>query len=71
VINFPRDEDFPDIVRVIGPLAQKGILGNISQLRHVAQELNVTGLYSGFSQVPREVIRKYAQEIPCGECSWV
>ncbi|KAF2182106.1 vanillyl alcohol oxidase [Zopfia rhizophila CBS 207.26] len=76
MITFPRDEDFPDIVEVIRPLAQKRILGNIPQLRHVVQELNVTGLpkhhwYSGSSPVPRDVVRKYASQLPCGDCSWV
>ncbi|KAI1343470.1 glycolate oxidase [Xylariaceae sp. FL0016] len=43
VLTFPRDDDFEAIVEIIRPLAQRGILGNIPQLRHVIQELNVTG----------------------------
>jgi len=76
MITFARDDDFADIVEAIRPLAQKRILGNIPQLRHVAQELNVTGLpkshwYSGTSPIPRDVIRKHASQLPCGDCAWV
>jgi hypothetical protein len=76
MITFPRDEDFPQIVDAIRPLAQNRILGNIPQLRHVAQELNVTGLpkshwYAGTAPIPRDVIRKHASQLPCGDCSWV
>ncbi|KAF2709993.1 vanillyl alcohol oxidase [Pleomassaria siparia CBS 279.74] len=76
MITFPRDEDFPEIVETIRPLAQKGILGNIPQLRHVAQELNVTGLpkshwYAGSSPLPRQLIRQHASKLPCGDCSWI
>lgn len=76
MITFAHEQDFPDIVEAIRPLAQKQILGNIPQLRHVVQELNVTGLpkshwYSGISPIPRHVIRKHAAQMPCGDCSWV
>ncbi|KAF2643891.1 glycolate oxidase [Massarina eburnea CBS 473.64] len=76
MFTFPRDEDFPDIVEAIRPLAQKGIIGNVPQLRHVAQELNVTGLpkshfYSGSDPIPRDVIRQHASKMPCGDCGWV
>ncbi|KAH7134902.1 glycolate oxidase [Dendryphion nanum] len=76
MFTFAHDEDFPAIVEAIRPLAQKRILGNIPQLRHVVQELNVTGLpkshwYSGSSPIPRAVIRKHAAQLPCGDCSWV
>ncbi|KAI0476004.1 glycolate oxidase [Xylariaceae sp. FL0804] len=43
VFTFPRDDDFEQIVDLIRPLAQQRVLGNIPQLRHVIQELNVTG----------------------------
>jgi hypothetical protein len=76
MITFAQDDDFADIVEAIRPLAQKRILGNIPQLRHVAQELNVTGLpkshwFAGTSPIPRDVIRKHASQLPCGDCSWV
>jgi len=76
MITFPREEDFPDIVEIIRPLAQQRILGNIPQLRHVVQELNVTGLpkshwYSGSGPVPQHVVREHASQLPCGRCSWV
>ncbi|KAF2267574.1 glycolate oxidase [Lojkania enalia] len=76
LFTFPRDEDFPEIVEAIRPLAQNRILGNIPQLRHVVQELNVTGLpkshwYSGTGPIPRDVVRKHARNLPTGECSWV
>ncbi|KAF2015130.1 vanillyl alcohol oxidase [Aaosphaeria arxii CBS 175.79] len=76
MITFPSEEDFPDIVEAIRPLAQKRILGNIPQLRHVVQELNVTGLpkshwYAGSSPIPRDIIQKHAAQLPCGDCSWV
>ncbi|PSN59434.1 glycolate oxidase [Corynespora cassiicola Philippines] len=76
-ITFPRDEDFPHIVDIIRPLAQKRILGNIPQLRHIAQELNVTGLpkshwYNGTDPIPRDIIRKHAtSDTPFGDVSWV
>ena len=76
MLTFPREDDFSKIVEIIRPLAQKRILGNIPQLRHVVQELNVTGLpkahwYSGDGPIPATDIRKHASSLPCGECSWV
>ncbi|KAF2201600.1 glycolate oxidase [Delitschia confertaspora ATCC 74209] len=76
MVTFPNEEDFPSIVEIIRPLAQKRILGNIPQLRHVVQELNVTGLpkshwYSGSGPIPREVVRRHASKMDCGNCSWV
>lgn len=76
MFTFPREDDFPRIVEAIRPLAQKGILGNIPQLRHVAQELNVQGFpkthwYSGNGPVPADIIHKHAAQLPCGDCSWV
>ncbi|KIY02775.1 uncharacterized protein Z520_01240 [Fonsecaea multimorphosa CBS 102226] len=76
MITFPREEDFEQIVEIIRPLAQKRILGNIPQLRHVIQELAVMGKprsfwYSGRGQMPRDVIRDKASKLPCGDCSWV
>lgn len=76
MVTFPRDDDFEQIVEVIKPLAQKRILGNIPQLRHVIQELAVTGKprthwYDGQGQMPREVIRQHAAQQPCGDVSWV
>ncbi|KAI1392444.1 vanillyl alcohol oxidase [Hypoxylon trugodes] len=74
--TFLRDEDFEHIVDLIRPLAQKRILGNIPQLRHVIQELNVTGLrqadcHTGSGPLTREEIRVAAKKLPLGECSWV
>ncbi|KIW69393.1 hypothetical protein PV04_05272 [Phialophora macrospora] len=76
MITFPREDDFEQIVEIIRPLAQKRILGNIPQLRHVIQELAVTGKprsfwYSGEGQMPRDVIREKASQLPCGDVSWV
>lgn len=76
MFTFPQDEDFVQIVEAIRPLAQKHILGNIPQLRHVVQELNVIGLpkahwYPGTAPIPAAEIRKHASKLPCGECSWV
>ncbi|KAF2740129.1 glycolate oxidase [Polyplosphaeria fusca] len=76
MFTFPREEDFPNIVEAIRPLAQSRVLGNIPQLRHVVQELNVTGLpkthwYSGNGPIPRDIIREHAARLPMGECSWV
>ncbi|KIX01127.1 uncharacterized protein Z518_10193 [Rhinocladiella mackenziei CBS 650.93] len=76
MITFPREDDFEQIVEIIRPLAQKRILGNIPQLRHVIQELAVTGKprsfwYDGNGQMPREVIREKASKLPCGDVSWV
>jgi hypothetical protein len=76
MVTFPHDDDFEQIVEVIKPLAQKRILGNVPQLRHVIQELAVTGKpkthwYDGPGQMPREVIRQHAAKEPCGDVSWV
>ncbi|KAI1612453.1 glycolate oxidase [Exophiala viscosa] len=76
MITFPREEDFPQIVEIIRPLAQKRVLGNIPQLRHVIQELAVTGKprsfwYDGPGQMPRDVIRERASKLPCGDVSWI
>ncbi|KAI1408110.1 vanillyl alcohol oxidase [Hypoxylon sp. FL1857] len=74
--TFPRDEDFDKIVDLIRPLAQKRILGNIPQLRHVIQELNVTGkrktdFHKGPGPMTREEVRAAASKLPLGDCSWV
>lgn len=74
--TFPRDEDFEQIVELIRPLAQQRILGNIPQLRHIIQELNVTGrrkdtFHNSHTPMTREEIRKAAKDLPFGDCSWV
>lgn len=74
--TFPKDEDFEQIVDIIRPLAQQRILGNIPQLRHIIQELNVTGqrkstFHDSHSPMTREEIRKAAKDLPLGDCSWV
>lgn len=76
MVTFPNDDDFEDIIDVIRQLMVKRILGNVPQLRHVIQELAVTGknreeFYRGEGQIPREVIRQHASKMPCGDCSWV
>lgn len=75
-LTFPRDEDFEEIVEIIRPLAQQRILGNIPQLRHVIQELNITGtpkssFWSGDGPIPREQVAAAAGDLPLGECAWV
>lgn len=75
-LTFPRDEDFEKIVDIIRPLAQQRILGNIPQLRHVIQELNVTGIpkqkfWDGVGPMPRHEVAKASRDLPLGECSWV
>ncbi|KAF3763592.1 FAD-linked oxidase-like protein [Cryphonectria parasitica EP155] len=75
-LTFPRDDDFGKIVDIIRPLAQQRILGNIPQLRHVIQELNVTGnpkatFWSGTGPMPREDVASASRSLPLGECSWV
>jgi len=74
--TFPREDDFEQIVEVIRPLALSGVFGNIPQLRHVIQELAVTGdnkrkWYQGEGRMPRDVITKSAATQPCGDCAWV
>lgn len=76
MITFKHEEDFEHIVEAIRPLAQQRILGNIPQLRHVIQELAVTGKprstwYKGSGKMPREAIREGATKLPCGDVSWV
>ena len=74
--TFPRDDDFEQIVDIIRPLAQQRILGNIPQLRHVIQELNVTGrprssFHGRDGPMTREEIRAAAKTLPLGDFSWV
>lgn len=81
MITFPREDDLEQIVETIRPLAQKRILGNIPQLRHVIQELAVTGKPRSHwydqpdkaepGPIPRSVIRDHASKLPCGDVSWV
>lgn len=83
LITFPREDDLEQIVEIIRPLAQKRVLGNVPQLRHVIQELAVTGKPRTHwynpegsknkkgGQMPRDVIRQRASTLPCGDVSWV
>ena len=76
MLTFPRDEDFEHIVDIIRPLALNKVLGNVPQLRHVIQELAITGqpkssFYNGKGQIPREAIREAAKKLPIGDVSWV
>ncbi|KAL4922117.1 hypothetical protein BDW62DRAFT_217935 [Aspergillus aurantiobrunneus] len=76
MVTFPREDDFEQIIEVIRPLAQRGLFGNIPQLRHVIQELAVTGKpksawYKGDGPMPRDVIASNARTQPCGDVSWV
>jgi FAD/FMN-containing dehydrogenase len=75
-LTFPRDDDFEQIVEIIRPLAQQRILGNIPQLRHVIQELNITGrskaeFHSGSGPLTRDEVRQAASALPLGDCAWV
>ncbi|KAL1901009.1 hypothetical protein Sste5346_002073 [Sporothrix stenoceras] len=77
-LTFPREDDFAAIVEVIRPLAQQGVLGNIPQLRHVVQELNVTGqsretfrTKGGSGPLSAEEVHAAAAKLPLGDCSWV
>ncbi|KAI0008321.1 putative vanilly-alcohol oxidase [Xylariaceae sp. FL0662B] len=74
--TFPRDDDFEQIVDLIRPLAQKRVLGNIPQLRHVIQELSVMGrrksdVHQGPGQATRDEVHRAAAELPLGDCAWV
>lgn len=74
--TFPNDDDFEQIVDVIRPLAQQRIIGNIPQLRHVIQELSVTGrrksdFHSGTAPMTQAEIKAAASKLPLGDCSWV
>ncbi|ORY69049.1 glycolate oxidase [Pseudomassariella vexata] len=76
VFTFPRDGDFEQIVDIIRPLAQKRILGNIPQIRHVIQELAVTGrgketFHEGKRPMTDDEIHEAAKKTPLGDCSWV
>jgi FAD/FMN-containing dehydrogenase len=75
-LTFPRDDDFEQIVDIIRPLAQQRILGNIPQLRHVIQELNITGrsksdFHSGKQPMTRAEVSAAAKGLPLGDCAWV
>ncbi|OIW27080.1 glycolate oxidase [Coniochaeta ligniaria NRRL 30616] len=75
-ITFPEDSDFEQMVEIIRPLAQQRIIGNIPQIRHVVQELAVTGrrksdFHQGSGPMTREEIRAAASKLPLGDCSWV
>ncbi|KAK5260908.1 hypothetical protein LTR40_003259, partial [Exophiala xenobiotica] len=76
LITFPREDDFEQIVDLIGPLAASRVFGNVPQLRHVVQELAVTGKpRSHFwpegsnkgGRMPRSVIAREAAKLPCGD----
>ncbi|KAK9447348.1 uncharacterized protein V1518DRAFT_435193 [Limtongia smithiae] len=77
MLTFPREDDYEGIIDVLRELMVRRVLGNVPQLRHVIQELAVTGLprtafySSGKGIMPREVIREHAKKLPCGDCSWV
>lgn len=75
-LTFPRDDDFEAMIDVIRPLAQQRVLGNTPQLRHVIQELCMTGkpksaFWPHDSPIPRGEIAKAAAELPLGECAWI
>ncbi|EPE10867.1 aryl-alcohol oxidase vanillyl-alcohol oxidase [Ophiostoma piceae UAMH 11346] len=79
-LTFPNEDDFSTIVEVIRPLAQRGVVGNIPQLRHVVQELNITGkpksLFRGgdtanTSPLTSDEIHAAAKQLPLGDCAWV
>jgi hypothetical protein len=79
-ITFPRDDDFERIVDLIGPLAANRVLGNIPQLRHVIQELAITGQpRSHFwpegndqaGRMTRSAVSREAKKMPLGDVSWI
>lgn len=75
MVTFPRDDDFEQIIEIIRPLALNRIIGNVPQIRNVIQELAVTGkprsaFYDKSTPMPREVIRKHASTLPCGDVAW-
>ncbi len=76
VFTFPEDDDFENIVDIIRPLAQQRILGNIPQLRHAIQELNITGrpksdFHTGPGPLTREDVTAASKNLPLGPCAWV
>ncbi|KAL4898941.1 hypothetical protein BDW74DRAFT_189625 [Aspergillus multicolor] len=76
MVTFPREDDFEQIIEVIRPLAQRGVFGNIPQLRHVIQELAVTGKpksawWQGIGSMPRDAIARCTSTLACGDVSWV
>lgn len=76
MVTFPKDDDFEEIIEIIRSLMVNKVLGNVPQLRHVIQELAVSGknreeFYKGKGQIPRDVIREHAKKLACGDCSWV
>lgn len=76
MITFPREEDFEQIVEIMRPLMISNVFGNIPQIRHVVEEIAVTGkpksfFYKGKDRLPREVMREHAKNMPCGDCTWI
>ncbi|KAI1609903.1 hypothetical protein EDD36DRAFT_59544 [Exophiala viscosa] len=80
LVTFPREEDFEQLVDLIGPLAASRVFGNVPQIRHVVQELAVTGKpRSHFwpegsntaGRLPRDVIDREAAKLPLGNVSWI
>ena len=76
MFTFEKEDSFADIVEAIRPLALNRVLGNVPQLRHVIQELAVTGkprshFYNGEGAMPREAIAAAARKEPVGDVSWV
>ncbi|KIW10845.1 hypothetical protein PV08_10144 [Exophiala spinifera] len=80
MVTFPREDDFEQLVDLIGPLAASRVFGNVPQIRHVVQELAVTGKpRSHFwpegsdrgGRMPRSIISREAAKLPCGDVSWI
>ncbi|KAI5805218.1 hypothetical protein EDC01DRAFT_362620 [Geopyxis carbonaria] len=75
LVTFPDDDDFEAIIEVIRELNQQRVIGNVPQLRHIIQELAVTGarretFWKGEGIMPRSAMREAAAKLPTGDCSW-
>lgn len=76
IVTFARDDDFPQIVDAIRPLAAARVLAGVPQLRHCLQELAVLGkprseFYAGPGAIPREAIREWMiKNSPLGDIAW-
>ncbi|KIJ23712.1 vanillyl alcohol oxidase [Sphaerobolus stellatus SS14] len=75
-ITFAREDDFERIIDIIRPLSAQRVLGNVPQIRHVTQELAVTGIrkkdiYAGDGPVPEQVIREHMKATIYGDVTWI
>ncbi|KAG4418763.1 hypothetical protein IFR04_008125 [Cadophora malorum] len=74
--TFEKEEDLPLLIDIIRPLRIANILENVAQLKYYIQEVAALGnprsnYYTGKGQTPEDVLRREAEKLPCGKCTWI